>query len=80
MSQPAGKPPAPEEEKVIERPGFVWKHGHWDWGNNQWNWIGGQWMPEQSGKTWRDGDWTQGPDGAWHWHDGSWVGAGDTPK
>ena len=76
-SQPTGKPPAAQEEKVIERPGYLWVHGHWDWQNNQWNWVNGRWEKERPGFQWRDGEWQQDGD-VWHWHDGSWVGTAAT--
>jgi hypothetical protein len=68
-----GAPPAPQEEKVIERPGYVWTGGHWEWRDHQGQWQYGHWEQARAGFTWHDGTWAQGADGAWKWTEGGWV-------
>jgi hypothetical protein len=73
------KPPAPEDEKVIERPDHVWIGGRWEWRNNQWDWLGGHWDKARPGFKWQDGHWE--PDGdKWRWHEGTWVSADAPPS
>jgi hypothetical protein len=66
-----GAPPAPQEEKVIERPGYVWTGGHWEWRDRQWQWQYGHWEQARTGYTWHDGSWSHGG-GAWKWTEGGW--------
>nr|HEX4315270.1 YXWGXW repeat-containing protein [Kofleriaceae bacterium] len=68
-----GAPPAPQEEKVIERPGYVWTGGHWQWKDRQWQWLSGRWEQKRDGQAWHDGVWEHETDGSWKWTDGSWV-------
>jgi len=36
------EPPAPREEVVVTRPGFVYVHGHWNREGRRWAWVGGR--------------------------------------
>lgn len=65
------QPPEPLEERVVERPGFIWIKGHWDWRDNQWAWAAGRWEPDRAGYTWHEGRWERRGD-AWHWIEGRW--------
>src|SRR5262245_51973098 len=51
---PREAPPAPKQERVAPRAGFVWQPGRWDWRGRRWEWIDGRWERERPGKRWRD--------------------------
>jgi WXXGXW repeat (2 copies) len=65
-------PPAPREERVEMRPGYVWIQGRWDWQGGQWVWMDGRWEAQRSGYQWQQGSWVQG-DGGWRYNEGTWI-------
>ena len=42
-------PPAPREETVSARPGFIWVGGYWTLREGQWAWLAGHWEREHAG-------------------------------
>jgi hypothetical protein len=74
--EPTEAPPAPREEKVEARAGFVWAAGQWDWRDGKWQWTPGHWERERAGKHWRAGRW-ENEGGHWKRVEGGWdEGAG----
>jgi hypothetical protein len=67
--QPA--PPAPREESVQPKAGFVWARGHYGWTNNAYAWIPGHWERQRASHRWVDGRWEQRGN-AWFWVEGGW--------
>jgi len=68
-------PPAPREEVVVYRPGFVWVHGHWTRPGSTWVWRGGTYERERPGMTYVEGRWERR--GRGHvWVDGGWRARG----
>lgn len=67
-----GVPPPPREEVVIDRPGYVWIHGHWARDGAEWRWIDGSYARERPGLVYRDGRWTA-RGGLVVWIDGGWT-------
>jgi len=66
-------PPAPREEVVVTRPGFVFVHGHWNREGGRWVWVGGRYERERVGKTFIQGHWERR--GHQHvWIEGGWRG------
>ena len=64
-------PPAPREEIVVSRPGFIWVHGHWTRPGRTWVWRGGYYERERPEHVWVDGRWERR--GRGHvWVDGGW--------
>jgi len=76
--RPHAPPPPPRDERLENRPGFVYVRGHWDWRDKNWAWIDGHWEKERSGKKWRESRWEQ-REGAWVLIDGEWVDTGIVP-
>jgi hypothetical protein len=67
-------PPAPQQEELRTRAGYVWVRGRWDW-QGRWVWVPGHWERERAGYAWADGRWEQrGND--WVWVEGEWRTAG----
>ena len=64
-------PPAPRDEHVQPRAGFVWARGHYEWRNNAYAWIPGHWERARAGHRWNDGRWEQRGN-AWVWVEGGW--------
>src|SRR5206468_2739925 len=44
---PLEPPPAPREEKMPPRPGFVYLPGRWDWKDKRWVWMPGRFEKER---------------------------------
>jgi len=66
-------PPAPREEVVETRPGFIYIHGHWLRDEGRWNWSAGHYERERAGHTYVEGRWA--PNGTGHiWIEGGWRG------
>jgi hypothetical protein len=64
--------PAPREEVVIYRPGFVWVQGHWVLApGRRWIWRGGYYERERTNHVYVQGHWTH-RDGQYVWVEGSW--------
>jgi hypothetical protein len=75
---PREAPPAPRQESVTARPGFVFAAGRWDWRGGKWEWVAGHWERERAGKQWRAGSWNQ-QNGRWVYVDGAWVDGATAP-
>jgi len=72
MSGPTSPPPAPRDENVQPRAGFVWVRGHYGWSaNNAYEWIAGHWERERAGVRWYDGRWEQ-RGSVWVYVEGAW--------
>ena len=70
-------PPAPREEVVVTRPGFLWIHGRWArTPDHQWVWRGGYYERERPGYAYREGRWER-RGRAQVWVDGGWNAHGD---
>src|SRR5262245_17316819 len=54
---PTEAPPAPREEKIETKAGFVWVRGRWEWKAGKYEWIAGHWERERAGKRWNEGRW-----------------------
>jgi hypothetical protein len=68
-------PPAPREEVVVYRSGFVWVHGHWTRPGNRWEWRGGFYERERPNAVYVEGRWERR--GRGHvWVDGGWRARG----
>jgi hypothetical protein len=69
-------PPAPREELVVARPGFLWIHGRWARSpTHHWVWRGGYYERERPGYAYREGRWERR--GQTHvWVDGGWRATG----
>jgi hypothetical protein len=76
--RPREAPPAPREEKIETRAGFMWVRGQWDWKAGKWEWVAGHWERERPGKKWREVRWEQ-KDGYYTRVDGDWVDANEPP-
>jgi len=78
--EPTEAPPAPREEKVEARAGFVFVRGQWDWKGGKWAWTPGHWERERAGKKWRESKW-ENQGGHWKLTAGDWedAGAGGAP-
>ena len=64
-------PPAPREEIVVSRPGYVWIHGRWTHPGRNWVWRGGYYERERADQIYVDGRWERR--GRGHvWVDGGW--------
>ena len=50
-------PPAPREEIVTYRPGYVWIHGNWTRYGDRWSWHDGYYARERPGYVYEDGYW-----------------------
>jgi hypothetical protein len=50
-------PPAPREEVVVSRPGYVWIHGHWHHDRGHYVWRGGYYERERPGYSYVEGRW-----------------------
>jgi hypothetical protein len=67
------EPPAPREEVVETRPGFIFVHGHWDRDGGRWAWRAGRYERERVGHTYVQGHWERRGKG--HvWIEGGWRG------
>jgi hypothetical protein len=67
------EPPAPREEYVVYRPGYVWVQGNWtrDRYNNGWRWQNGYYVRERAGYVYDNGRWERR--GRQHvWVQGQW--------
>jgi hypothetical protein len=68
-------PPPPRDEVVVERPGFVYIHGHWGRDHGRWAWSAGRYERERHGYRYVDGRWEHR--GNRHvWVDGTWRAEG----
>lgn len=67
-------PPAPRQEVVVARPGYVWTPGYWNWDHvgRRHVWVGGVYVRERPGYTWVPHHWVQGAAGRWHFVQGHW--------
>src|SRR4029077_4864215 len=45
----AEEPPAPREEVVVDRPGYVYIRGHWGRDHGRWAWSSGRYERERHG-------------------------------
>ena len=64
-------PPAPQEETIVVKSGYVWVRGRWDW-QGSWVWVPGHYERERAGKAWADGRWEQ-RNNNWVWVEGEWT-------
>jgi hypothetical protein len=65
------EPPAPREEVIVTRPGFIFVHGHWLREGGRWRWHGGYYERERHGYAYREGRWEH--HGNRHvWVEGGW--------
>jgi hypothetical protein len=68
-------PPAPREEVVVARPGYVWIHGHHHYSNGRYEWRGGYYERERPGYSYVEGRWEK--HGKKHvWIEGRWEHRG----
>ncbi|HEV8021087.1 MAG TPA: hypothetical protein VGP41_07475 [Candidatus Lustribacter sp.] len=66
-------PPPPRYEPHPDRPGYVWRTGHWYRTGDRWAWSAGPYIVVNPGRHWVDGHWRYGPQGR-YWVDGHWAG------
>jgi IPT/TIG domain-containing protein/YXWGXW repeat-containing protein len=76
---PRAAPPAPQDEHMGPRAGFVWAAGRWDWRGGKWEWLPGHWERERPGKRWNPGRWDRQGD-RWVLVEGSWVDGAAPPS
>jgi len=69
--RPRRQPPAPREERIERRDGYVWARGHQEWRGNDYVWIPGHWEPTRARQTWNDGRWEQRGN-EWVYVEGGW--------
>ncbi len=69
------EPPPPQEEVVVNRPGYVYVHGHWGRDGGRWRWNNGYYEHERPGYTYREGRWEHHGIG-YRWHGGGWEAHG----
>jgi YXWGXW repeat-containing protein len=69
---PTREPPAPRDEHMGPKAGFVWASGRWDWQNGNWTWLPGHWERERVRMRWVDGRWKLYGD-HWGWVEGGWI-------
>jgi hypothetical protein len=68
-------PPAPREEVVVSRPGYVWVHGRWTHPGRHWLWQSGRYERERNNQVYVEGRWERR--GTGHvWVDGGWRARG----
>jgi hypothetical protein len=65
------EPPAPREERVVMRRGYVWDRGHYGWRRRRYVWSRGRYVHERGGYDWAPGRWERHED-HYDWHDGEW--------
>jgi len=70
-SGPTSAPPAPREERVEARDGYIWARGHHEWRGNQYEWVPGHWERQMARQTWTDGRWEQRGN-VWVYVEGGW--------
>jgi hypothetical protein len=68
---PSSPPPPPREERVDDRPGFVFVRGHYEWRDAHYEWIPGHWERSRPKLTWYDGRWEQRGN-VWVYVEGGW--------
>jgi hypothetical protein len=67
--------PAPREEIVLYRPGYIWVHGRWVQRDGRWAWRGGYYERERPNHIYVQGYWERrGPRRVWV--DGGWQTTG----
>jgi hypothetical protein len=71
LSTPVDEPPPPREERVVERPGYVWERGHYGWRHRRYVWTRGHYVRERRGYDWAPGRWERHED-HYDWRDGEW--------
>jgi hypothetical protein len=64
-------PPAPREEVVAYRPGYVFIHGNWNRYGDRWSWHEGHYVRERPGYVHEDGHWRRNGRG-YVWVEGQW--------
>jgi len=68
-------PPAPREEVVVSRPGYIWIHGRWTHPGRHWLWQSGYYERERPNQVYVEGRWERRTRG--HvWVDGAWRARG----
>jgi hypothetical protein len=68
---PSSPPPPPRDERVDDRPGFVFVRGHYEWRDAHYEWIPGHWERSRPKLTWYDGRWEQRGN-VWVYVEGGW--------
>ena len=68
-------PPAPREEVVTYRPGYVWIHGSWNRYGDRWAWRDGYYVRERQGYVYQDGNWRRSGN-HYVWVQGQWRARG----
>jgi hypothetical protein len=63
-------PPAPVEESVAVRPGFIFVHGHYANDGGHWRWHGGYYERDRPNQTFVEGRWQR------HGNQRIWVNGG----
>lgn len=66
------RPPVANDERVVERPGFMWVKGRWTFSHGAWVWVPGRLERQRPGYVWEVGRWEQ-RGSAWYWVEGRWV-------
>jgi hypothetical protein len=66
-------PPAPIEENVTVRPGYIWVHGHYANDSGHWRWHGGFYERERVGQKYTEGRWERHGNQR-VWINGGWSG------
>jgi hypothetical protein len=65
------EPPAPREEVVVSRPGFLYVHGNWHRDGGRWAWHEGHYERERAGHRYVEGRWERRGNRR-IWVDGGW--------
>jgi serine/threonine-protein kinase len=65
------EPPAPRDERVVERRGYVWERGHYGWRHHHYIWVHGHYVRERPGYEWVPGRWERHED-HYDWYRGEW--------
>jgi hypothetical protein len=69
------EPPAPREEVVVSRPGYIWIHGRWAHPGRRWVWQGGYYERDHPDQVYVDGRWERRGRGS-VWVAGGWRSRG----
>jgi hypothetical protein len=68
-------PPAPREEPIEVRAGFVFVQGHWYRAGGRWEWQAGHYERERANAHWVTGRWERRGNGH-DWVEGRWESGG----
>jgi len=65
-------PPAPQEEVVVTRPGYIYVHGNWRHDRGRWEWNGGHYEQARTNQRYVEGRWQRRSNHQHVWVQGGW--------